>query len=304
VAYVFGPVPSRRLGLSLGVDLTPRKTCTYDCLYCQVGRTTQITAEPNSLVPVKEVIHELEQKLRRVTPDFVTISGSGEPTLHSQIHEIIAYVKERKKFRVAVLTNGSLFWRKEVVQRVLGADVIMPTCSTVFEETFKAIHRPDPGITVELLLSGLKNLRRAFKGQLFLEVMLLKGFNDSEREITALRSAIEDIEPDRVQLNTVARPPSDPRAAALDMKTLEGIKKCFGAAGEIIADRQRKPTDQRFDTLFGQILEMAKRRPVRAADVANALGVPLGEVKSLLKSLEEGGCLRSREHGKDTYYIA
>jgi wyosine [tRNA(Phe)-imidazoG37] synthetase (radical SAM superfamily) len=303
VAYVFGPVPSRRLGLSLGVDLTPRKTCTYDCLYCQVGRTTQITAEPNSFVPVKEVIHELEQKLRCVTPDFVTISGSGEPTLHSQIDEIIAYVKRRKKFRVAVLTNGSLFWRKEVMERVLGADMIMPTCSTVFEETYKAIHRPHPGITVDLVLSGLKSLRQAFRGQLFLEVMLLKGFNESEREIMALRSVIEDIDPDRVQLNTVVRPPSDSRAVALDMKTLEGIKKCFGAAGEIIADGQRESTDQRFDTLFAQVLEMAKRRPVRAADVANALGVPLGEVKSLLKRLEEGGSLHSREHGNDTYYI-
>jgi wyosine [tRNA(Phe)-imidazoG37] synthetase (radical SAM superfamily) len=304
VAYVFGPVPSRRLGLSLGVDLTPRKTCTYDCLYCQVGRTTQITAEPNPFVPVKEVIHELEQKLQHVTPDFVTISGSGEPTLHSQIDEVIAYVKKRKKFRVAVLSNGSLFWRKEVRERVLGADMIMPTCSTVFEETYKAIHRPHPDITLDLLISGLKSLRQDFRGALFLEVMLLKGFNESEREIVALKSVIEDIGPDRVQLSTVVRPPSDSRALALDRKTLEDIKRCFGAAGEIIADGQRKPTDQRFDTLFVQILEMAKRRPVRAADVASALGVPLGQVKSLLKSLEKDGSLNSREHGKDIYYIA
>jgi wyosine [tRNA(Phe)-imidazoG37] synthetase (radical SAM superfamily) len=303
VAYVFGPVPSRRLGLSLGVDLTPRKTCTYDCLYCQVGRTTQITAEPNPLVPVAEVIQELEQKLRRVTPDFVTISGSGEPTLHSQIDEIIAYVKGRKKFRVALLTNGSLLWRQEVMERVLGADVIMPTFSSAFEETYKAIHRPHPSITLDLLIRGLKSLRRAFRGQLFLEVMLLKGFNENEREIMALKSVIDDIGPDRVQLNTVVRPPADCRALALDRETLEDIKKCFGAAGEIVAHGRRKPTEQRFDTLFAQILEMAKRRPVRATDVANALGVSPGQVKRILKSLEEGGSIHSREHGNDTYYV-
>jgi wyosine [tRNA(Phe)-imidazoG37] synthetase (radical SAM superfamily) len=304
VAYVFGPVPSRRLGLSLGVDLTPRKTCTYDCLYCQVGRTTQITVDPKPFVPVEEVIHDLERKLHHVTPDFITISGSGEPTLHSQIDQIIAYIKERRDFRVAVLTNGSLLWRQEVMQRVLGADMIMPTFSTAFEETYRAIHRPHPSLTVGRMIRGLKSLRQAFKGELFLEVMLLKGFNDSEEEVVALKSAVEEIGPDRVQLNTVARPPSDSRALALDRKRLDHIKNCVGPMGEIIADRQRKSKDQRFDALFAQVLEMAKRRPVRATDVANALNVPLGKVKNLLRTLEKSGSLRSSEHGSDTFYTA
>jgi wyosine [tRNA(Phe)-imidazoG37] synthetase (radical SAM superfamily) len=304
VAYVFGPVPSRRLGLSLGVDLTPRKTCTYDCLYCQVGRTTRITAEPSPFVPVEEVIHELEQKLRRVTPDFITLSGSGEPTLHSQIDQIIAYIKKRRDFRVAVLTNGSLLWREEVMERVVGADMIMPTLCTAFEETFRSIHRPHPGITLALLIRGLKDLRHAFRGQFFLEVMLLKGFNDREEEIAALKSVIEEIGPDRVQLNTVARPPSDPSAVALDRKALKDIEKCFGVTGQIIADRRRKPKDQRSDALSAQILEMARRRPVRPADVANALGVPLGQVNHLMRTLEESGSLRSREHGSETFYMA
>jgi wyosine [tRNA(Phe)-imidazoG37] synthetase (radical SAM superfamily) len=304
VAYVFGPVTSRRLGLSLGVDLTPRKTCTYDCLYCQVGRTTQLTAEPNPFVPVEKVIHELERKLRHVTPDFVTVSGSGEPTLHSQIDQIIAYIKRRRDFKVAVLTNGSLLWRREVMERVLEADMIMPTFSTAFEETYRAIHRPHPSLTLDLLIRGLKNLRQSFRGRLFLEVMLLKGFNDSEREMVALKSVIEEIGPDRVQLNTVVRPPSDSRALALDRKTLEDIKRTFGSMGEIIADRQRKPKDQHSDALFAQVLEMAKRRPVRAMDVANALNAPLGQVKNLLKILEERGSLRSREHGSETFYVA
>ncbi len=304
MAYVFGPVLSRRLGLSLGVDLTPPKTCTYDCLYCQVGRTTRITAEPYPFVPAAEVIQELEKKLRQVTPDFITISGSGEPTLHSQIDQIIGYVKNRTGFKVALLTNGSLLWRKEVMERVLRADLIMPTFSTAIEETYRAIHNPHPDLTLELLTKGLKSLRQAFRGELMIEVMLLRGFNDRDEEISALRSAIGDIGPDRIQLNTVVRPPSDRRAVALDRKTLEDIKNGFGPSGEIIAEVRRKGREQRFDTLFSQILEMVKRRPVRAADVSSALGVSLRRVNKLLRTLEKRGSIHSKEHGSETYYVA
>ena len=132
MTILFGPVPSRRLGLSLGVDLIPPKTCTFDCLYCQVGRTTLKTADPKAFVPIQEVLDALRLRLGKVRPDFVTFSGSGEPTLHAQIDQAIALVKERGALRTAVLTTGSLFWRPEVRERVLQADAIMPTLSTVF----------------------------------------------------------------------------------------------------------------------------------------------------------------------------
>ncbi|MCP4669527.1 MAG: radical SAM protein, partial [Deltaproteobacteria bacterium] len=140
MSHVFGPVPSRRLGLSLGIDLIPAKTCTFDCLYCQVGRTTRRTLEPRPFVPVGDVAEEVEKRLQKTVPDVITLAGSGEPTLHSRIDHVIAAIKEMTKTKVAVLTNGSLFWREDVRKRVLGADVIMPTLSSAFSHTFRIIH--------------------------------------------------------------------------------------------------------------------------------------------------------------------
>ena len=212
MSYVFGPVPSRRLGLSLGIDLIPAKTCTFDCLYCQVGRTSLKTLETKPFVPVHEVIEEVKRKLPESTSDAITLGGSGEPTLHSQIDRVIASVKEMTKIKVALLTNGSLFWREDIRKRVLNVDIIMPTLCTAFDSTFNIIHRPHPELELRTIVDGLKMLRKDYKGQLFLEVVLLAGVNDTETEVKGLKALIEQICPEKVQLNTVVRPPADSRA--------------------------------------------------------------------------------------------
>ena len=148
MSYIFGPVPSRRLGLSLGVDLIPPKTCTYDCLYCEVGRTTCHTIETAPLVPLQKISHELESALSKNRPDTITLAGSGEPILNSEIDGIISFIKNRTSVQVALLTNGSLFWKEEVIRKVMGADIILPTFSTVFDDTYKVIHRPCSGLRV------------------------------------------------------------------------------------------------------------------------------------------------------------
>ena len=300
--YVFGPVPSRRLGISLGVDLTPSKTCTYDCLYCQVGKTTCVKADPGPLVPIRDVIHELDQKLRHLTPDVITISGSGEPTLHSDIDQLITYVRKTGNHQIAVITNGSLFWRDEVRKRVLEAHRIMPTLSTAFEETFRTIHRPHSSITLAMVIQGLKELRKEYEGELFLEIMLLKGINDGEKEINALKKVLEEISPDRIELNTVARPPSDGRALSLERQRLQDIKNFLGSKAEVIADARRKRGDHSHDSLLVLITEMAERRPVRIVDVANALDIPTEEAGGFLSKLEAEGTLFSREHEGDLYF--
>jgi wyosine [tRNA(Phe)-imidazoG37] synthetase (radical SAM superfamily) len=300
--YVFGPVPSRRLGISLGVDLTPSKTCTYDCLYCQVGKTTCVRADPGPLVPIQEVIRELDQRLRHLSPDVITISGSGEPTLHSEIDQLISHVRASGKHKIAVITNGSLFWRDEVRKKVLGAHRIMPTLCAASEEIFRMIHRPHPSITLAMVIQGLKDLRQEYQGELFLEVMFLKGLNDGEEEIDALKEVLEEISPERIQLNTVARPPSDRRASSLDRQRLEDVRKFLGLKAEIIADARRKGGDHPHDSLLVLITEMARRRPVRILDVANALDIPVSEAESTLNSLQAEGMLFSREHEGDLYF--
>ncbi len=302
MTYVFGPVPSRRLGLSLGVDLVPAKTCSYDCLYCQVGRTTSSTLEPGDFCPVSDVIAELAQTLEGVTPDVITLSGSGEPTLHSGIGRIIDRIKEITSRRVALLTNGSLLWREEVRERVSGAHVIMPTLSSVFEETFRAIHRPHPDLRLQKVIGGIKALRESYRGELFLEVMFLAGINDSEKEVEGLHRVIQEISPDRVQLNTVVRPPADEKALTLDRERLEEIKSFFGEVAEIIVGAPPKERAVKGAPSADLILEMAKRRPVRIQDVADALKEPVREVEALMKGMLIKGVLSKQEHGGDVYY--
>lgn len=300
---VFGPVTSRRLGISLGVDLVPAKTCSYDCLYCQVGRTSERVAEPRAFIPVRQVLHELEQRLSNVKPDTITFSGSGEPTLHPQIDEVIAFIKGRTGVQTAVLTNGSLLWRPDVRARISGAHNVMPTLTTAYEETFKVIHRPHPSLHIARIIAGLKDFRKMYQGNLLLEVILLAGYNDSPRELEALRGVIQEIEPDRVQLNTVVRPPADNKAVALDRDRLLAIKDFFGPVAEIIAYSPQVRAEPVGGSLVETILDMAKRRPVRARDVAGALNTPLAEVEGIMKGLLIKGTLEQREFAGDAYYI-
>jgi wyosine [tRNA(Phe)-imidazoG37] synthetase (radical SAM superfamily) len=304
VTHVFGPVPSRRLGLSLGVDIVPFKTCSYDCLYCQVGKTTCLSAEPRALVSLEAVMTELKQSLERITPDVVTFSGSGEPTLHSGIGEAIAFVKAWSDLRVAVLTNGSLLWRGEVRERLLAADVIMPTLNTVNEDTYRKIHRPHPELHLPRVIQGLESLRKVYKGRLDVEVVLLAGLNDSPEELAGLKKVLMAIDPDRIQLNTVVRPPADARALALDREKMEEVKTFFGKRAEIIAFTPPKQRDQNYDSLTVAVMEMAKRRPVRAVDVSQVLGLSTEEVEMLVKGLVVKGHLQSQVYLGDTYYLS
>ncbi|MBW1721442.1 MAG: radical SAM protein [Deltaproteobacteria bacterium] len=304
MSHVFGPVPSRRLGLSLGVDLVPRKTCTFDCLYCQVGRTTRKIIEPGSLVPIEPVIDELRKSLETVSPDAVTFSGSGEPTLHSGIGRIMEAVRKMTETKIALLTNGSLLWKKDIREGILSADTIMPTLSSANEETFRTIHRPHPDLGLQLIITGLHALRKEFKGEFALEVILLAGLNDSDREIEGLKEVIDGLSPDRIQLNTVARPPADAGALPLDMPRLEKIKSFLGERSEIIADVSfAKGHDRRY-RLAADVLEMALRRPVRAEDVARTQGIRAQEAESILEGLVHKGRLSRENHGGDVFYVS
>jgi wyosine [tRNA(Phe)-imidazoG37] synthetase (radical SAM superfamily) len=300
--YVFGPVPSRRLGLSLGIDLIPHKTCTYDCLYCQVGKTTMKAIETEPLTPVQEVIEELGQRLEKITPDVITLSGSGEPTLHSQIDQVIDLIKGITDIKIALLTNGSLFWKEEVRNRGLGAHIIMPTLSTAFEKTFRIIHRPHSKLSLSMIIEGLMSLRRDYPGSFFLEVVLLAGFNDSDNEIEGLKRVLDQISPDKIQLNTVVRPPADSRAIPLDRKRLEGIKSFLGVKAEIVAYAPFEEKEGEYDSPAKNVLEMIKRRPVRDIDIANVLNMRLEEVEGLIKGLLLKGLIRKHEHSGDVFY--
>jgi wyosine [tRNA(Phe)-imidazoG37] synthetase (radical SAM superfamily) len=189
------PVPSRRLGRSLGIDLVPHKVCTYNCIYCQVGRTTEETLVRKEYIPKEEVLEEVKSFLSKGGPpiDHLSLSGSGEPTLHSQIRSIIEGIKGMSKTPVAVLTNGSLLYEKDVREDLLQADVVLPSLDAVSQEVFRKINRPPGGFSVEKVIAGIVEFRRIYRGQIWLEILFCRGVNDGQDELGRMKEAIDRI---------------------------------------------------------------------------------------------------------------
>lgn len=301
--FIYGPVPSRRLGYSLGIDLLIPKTCTYNCIYCQLGKTTNQTQKRKKYVPADEILKELSHLLRTETKiEYITFSGSGEPTLNSELGLLIRKIKKITKIPIAVITNSSLIYKRNVQKNLLSADVVMPTLTTVKQKTFERIHRPTPGITVKKVIDGLIQFRKLYKGKLWLEIMLIKGLNDSKQDILALKKAINKIKPDKIQLNTVVRPPSEKFARSLSKSDLKVIKKIFGNNCEIVAEF-RKPGNipvQKYRNIM--ILHYLTRRPATLIDLSNSSGINPGELQKNLQRLIRAGKIKRKRYGGKYFY--
>jgi wyosine [tRNA(Phe)-imidazoG37] synthetase (radical SAM superfamily) len=301
--YVFGPVPSRRLGRSLGVDLVPFKTCSYDCIYCQLGRTTCKTVERKEWVRMDVVLEELKRKLA-CRPDYITLSGSGEPTLHSRLGEIIEDIQAMSDVPVAVLTNGALLWQKEVREEVALADVVMPSLDAGDALLFQAVNRPHPEITFDKLVSGLEQFRREFTGQYWLEVLLLAGHTAPPAHVQKIAEWVRRIQPDRVQLNTAIRPPAEEFAVPVSQARLTELACLFSPKAEVIAEYRRRGKPVTTDANQQAILELLRRRPCTEADVAGGLAMRPLEVAKHLADLEKQGKVLGDRHGLEQFYRA
>jgi wyosine [tRNA(Phe)-imidazoG37] synthetase (radical SAM superfamily) len=238
--YLFGPVPSRRMGRSLGVDITPHKTCSLNCVYCECGRTTKLTLKRKEYVSAKEVIKELRDYLStKPILDFVTFSGAGEPTLNSGIGEIIKFLKtEFPKYKTAVLTNSTLFNDRQARKDVLKADVIVPSLDAVSQELYEKINEPYGKLKAKELIAGLIQLRKEFKGEIWLEIFLVPGMNDTRTELDKFKDAISKIKPDKVQLNTLHRPGTKAWVKPLSSKKMDEISKYLGEYSKAIYGRK------------------------------------------------------------------
>jgi wyosine [tRNA(Phe)-imidazoG37] synthetase (radical SAM superfamily) len=235
-SYVFGPILSRRLGKSLGVDVFPGKICNYDCIYCELGRTAKRCPAAGDCLPAATVVEAVKERLREIAqPDHVTLYGPGEPTLHSHIGEIIGGIRKISKAPVALLTNGSLFWMEEIRKAVLDVDLIIPSLDAGGEDTFRAVNRPLGDVTFERMVEGLVALRRDFRGPIWLEVFLVDGFTAGEKEVRRIRQYVDLIKPDRIQLNTMDRPAAEPYVQAVSRQRLKEIAGLFGPACEVIS---------------------------------------------------------------------
>jgi len=234
--YLVGPIISRRLGVSLGIDLIPSKTCSFDCLYCEITKTNNKTIERKEYINADKILLELTDYLNsgKKTPDYITFSGSGEPTLNSKLGYIIKKIKKITDIPVAVITNSSIINRKDVRDELINADLIIPSLDAVTDSVFKKIDLPHKDIKINDIIKGLIELRKEYEGQIWLEVLVLKNYNDSIEEIKKIAEVAKKIKPNKIQINTLDRAPAYSGAQRVDDNKLNEFKKIFGNIAEVI----------------------------------------------------------------------
>ena len=291
--------------MSLGVDIIPLKVCPLDCLYCQLGKTSHKSIDRRDYVDAQEVLSQLQARIEQgLEADFITIGGSGEPTLNLQFGRIIDGIKGMTDIPVAVLTNGVLFYRQDVRDDCRQADVVLPSLDAADEQTFRRINRPHEGLTIENLIAGLSKFREEFSGRIWLEVLLIEGVNTADEQIAKIRDAIARIRPDKVQLNTAVRPTAESGINKLDAERLREIALRLGPTAEVVADfpsrrRGRPPAEVADD-----VLSMLKRRPCSLNDICAALGISAVEVSKYLADFSKRGIVDSTRKDGTIFFIA
>lgn len=304
--YLFGPVPSRRLGMSLGIDLVPKKVCALNCVYCEVGETTKLTTDRMEYIKYDKIISELQQFMSsRPKIDYITFSGSGEPTLNSRIGEVLAYVKQNyPDVKTAILTCGALLSSPQLRTEILEADVILPSLDAATQAIFNKINRPNPNLSIDTYIKGLIDFRKEYKGQIWLEVFLLRGYNDTPEELDLIKEAILKIEPDIVQLNTLDRPGTVEGLIAMTKNELQKIKDYWDISDvEIIASAaQRTDVDSYNTDIEGTILATIARRPCTLDDLNQILGIHVNEINKYLGTLELNKKIKSTTLKRGVFY--
>ncbi|HDZ23940.1 MAG TPA: radical SAM protein [Desulfobacteraceae bacterium] len=300
--YLFGPVPSRRFGRSLGVDLSKPKTCSLDCVFCQLGRTGTSSIERKEYVPTGEVIAELKDWLETDgQADYITLSGSGEPTLHSGFGEVLAFVRENSSIPALLLTNGTMLYLPEVREGASHASIVKTSLSAWDEASYALVNRPHPELRFDLLVEGEKAFRADYTGKLFLEVFLIKGMNARPEEVKKIAALAKEIAPDRVQLNTAVRPPAEKYAVPLTREEMEGLAELFKPKAEIIAEFKARHGSH-FEANQDAILAMLKRRPCTAEQLAEVFGMHLNELSKYLGKLTGNQQVLLEQRNGLTYY--
>ncbi|MEA2110388.1 MAG: radical SAM protein [Pseudomonadota bacterium] len=305
--YLFGPVPSRRLGLSLGVDLVPYKVCSFDCLYCELGRTTTHTRERREYVPTMAVLDELRHYFQEAgdsSCDYVTLSGSGEPTLHNNLADIVLGIKDITSRPLALLTNSSLMDDPAVRRAVQPVDVILPSLDAATPGVFKHLNRPVDQVHIKAIISGLSALREEFKGKIWLEILFCRGINDSDAEVEELTKAFQDLRPDKIQLNTVVRPGAYQEAQSVSLEFLQQVQKRWGERAEIIASFSSNQLNYSQQDSRQRIVNTLKRRPCTVQDLASSCAMVPAEVVKFLDLLKNEGTVRESVHEGVTFFLA
>lgn len=302
MSRVFGPVPSRRLGRSLGVDPIPFKTCNWNCVYCQLGRSAQLKTERERFFPADSIVDEVVSTVERIgktNVDWVTFVGSGEPTLHLDLGEMIREVKRRTDLPVAVITNGSLLYLEAVRRDLLEADAVLPTLDAGSERVYRRINRPARSLTFDRQIEGLRAFRREYRGQLWVEVMLVKGYNDDDQSLAEIAQVLEEVNPEEVHLNRPTRPAADARAEPSDELRTRRAAEILGAGARSVAAEAACVALSEHEELESAILGIVTRHPLEQARIADTLSTTdhAGVERAVLALLERGEVQQVERHG-------
>ena len=302
--YLFGPVPSRRFGRSLGVDLTPFKTCCHDCVFCQLGQTTNKTIRRKEYVPTGAVLAEIKRWLSSDGhADYITLSGSGEPTLHTGFGKILEFIRTNTDIPSVLLTNGAMLYLPAVRQAASTANVVKVSLSAWDQASFTWMNRPPRQLRFEQVIEGQKRFRGQFNGQIWMEIFLIAGMNSMPEDVGQIAALAKEIAPDRIQLNTAVRPPSESFVAPLSRQRLSALTHLFQPQAEIIAEFNASGHAQ-VQVNQDTILEMLLRRPCTAKQIADGFGMHLNEVLKYLGNLMRNDQIRAQIEKNDVYYIA
>lgn len=292
--------------MSLGVDLVPRKVCSLDCVYCEVGKTTKLTTARMEYVPFNKVRDELIHFFNNnPDPDYVTFSGSGEPTLNIRIGDVLRFIKQLKPgLPVAVLTNGTLLSDKNVRKEIQDADIVLPSLDAATKGVFDSINRPASGLDIEKHIEGLVDFRNEYKGKIYLEIFILPGYNYEENELKKLRKAVLRIKPDAIQLNTLDRPGTVSDLSAATRQQMEKIIEEWDLPGmEIIAAAPKRKEIQSYrNDAEEAIMGMIARRPCTIDDLSKTLGIHISEINKYLDVLESEKKIRSVRQNRGVFY--
>ena len=289
--YVFGPVPSRRLGQSLGIDPVPLKTCNWNCVYCQLGRSIPLTNERREYFPRKDILVEVEQALASHEPDeidWVTFVGSGETTLHASIGWLIRQVKSLTHLPVAVITNGSLLYLPEMRLELSPADAVLPSLDAGNARLYRMINRPHPEVSFKRLIEGLAAFRADYQGKLWVEVMLVQGLNDTEAALKEIAAALKNIQPDEVHILQPTRPPVETWVQPSDEEGLLRARAILGDIARVIHTASGSFDLSGTESLVEAIVGIITRHPMRESELTETLKhwIP-GEVAETLTELEK-----------------
>ncbi len=286
--HIFGPVPSRRLGYSLGIDLVKRKYCSYDCIYCEVGKTTNKIIDRIDFGNDKIIVEELKTFLNDYTGriDCITFTGSGEPTLNVKMGSILNEVKKITKLPVTLLTNGSLFFREDIRNESINFDIVIPSLDSVIEETFMRVNKPHRDLNLSEIIKGLIKFSNDYKGKIYLEILLVKGFNDSDGDLLNLRKIVEKMRVDKIQINTVVRPPAYKEAKPIDENDKQRIKNILGDLVELDLVFSQNNIVQS-NSGKKEVTELLKRRPCTFEQISISLGIDGEKLKIILDELQK-----------------